>query len=238
MKNSSFKIWQGSSPYNGESISAIITNIYRKSKNPKTGDMCQLWILLTGRSPTEAIKLGDESVCGDCPLMPARCKIYNESCYVARRAFQAPGNVWKENINLEVDLRSALDNIILAAKPIRLGAYGDPAMIPQDIFEEIINTIKNVKPIKPYTAYTHQQNKPFASWIKQYAMASTHSLEESKKYWDEGWRTFRITSIPEASKHEIICPNFTSGMQCINCCLCNGKNNYKDARKSITIPRH
>ncbi len=243
MKNSSFKIWQGCSPYNGKSISAIITNILRKSKNPKTGDMCQLWILSTDLSPVDAVKLGDESVCGDCPLMPARCEVYNESCYVARRAFQAPGNVWKDNINLDVDLDSALYNLTLSGKPIRLGSYGDPAFLPQDIVEKVIEKEKvieniSVKSNKLYTAYTHQQNKPFAYWIKQYAMASTHSIEESKKYWDEGWRTFRITVTPEASKHEIICPNFTNGTQCVNCCLCNGKSNSKDNRKSITIPRH
>lgn len=238
MQNSSFKIWQGPSPFTGESISAIITNIYRKSKNPKTDDMCQVWILSTDISPVHAVKLGDHSVCGDCRLMPCRATSFKESCYVARRAFQAPGNVWKYNIHLDVDMGSALEAIKLAAKPIRLGGYGDPAMVPQNIIEELLENLKSVKCTKFYTAYTHQQDKPFASWIKQYAMASTHSLEESKQYWDEGWRTFRITDKPEASRFERICLNYTKGINCADCCLCDGKKCLSDNRKSITIPRH
>jgi hypothetical protein len=238
--NSSFKVWQGPSPFSGESISAIITNIHKPSQNPKTGDMCQLWMLSTEHSPTEAIHFdhGDSSVCGNCPMLPCNAPSFKESCYVARRSFQAPGNVWRYNIGLDVDMEGALENIIQSSKAIRYGGYGDPAMIPENIFTQILLAAKIGCPEKPYTCYTHQQNSSFASWIKPYAMASTHCLDESRQCWDEGWRTFRITDSPKNSKHEVVCPNFTHQIKCVDCCLCDGKRCSSDNRKSITIPRH
>ena len=240
MDQTSFKVWSGESPFNGKPISAILTNIYRKSKNVKIGDMLQLWILSSELSPVKARALpeGDESVCGDCCLKPSNAASFKESCYVARRAFQAPGQVWRHNMGLEVDMRSALDRVRQIGKPIRYGGYGDAAMIPQDVFESILSAVQESRGKKTHTAYTHQHNSSFAGWIKDFAMASTHSLEESEEMWDRGWRTFRITDGPNASQHEIICPAFTKGLTCDNCCLCDGKRGCADNRKSITIPRH
>jgi len=240
MEQTSFKVWSGESPFNGKPISAVLTNVFRKSKNIKIGDMLQLWILSSELSPVKARALpeGDESVCGDCCLKPSNAPSFKESCYVARRAFQAPGNVWRANMGLEVDLHSALDRIRVVNKPIRFGGYGDPAMVPQEIFESILSSVQDARNTKTHTAYTHQQDHSFAGWIKDFAMASTHSLEESEELWNQGWRTFRMTEGPQASKYEIICPSFTKGKTCDTCCLCDGKRGYGDNRKSITIPRH
>lgn len=239
MKNSSFKIWEGQSPYNSQPISAIITNIYRNSRNPKTGNMSQLWMLSSNISPVMArfLIVGDSAVCGKCPFIPALAKSFRDSCYVARRAFQAPGNVFRFDMSLPIDLSEAIKNIKLNPRPIRFGAYGDPAMLPQDLFELLISAVQPSLNKRTHTAYTHQQDYPFSQWIKQYAMASTHNMVDTRKYWDLGWRTFRITAKPEADKHEIICPNFTNKVSCKNCCLCNGKI-LNDNRKSITIPKH
>jgi len=242
-KQSSFKIWEGNSPYNNEPISAIVTGADGSSHNPKTGAMMQLWILPSNINPKDAIKTGEDTcVCGDCVLKPStykqtQCK--NKTiCYVAKRAFQAPRSVWQHNIHRPVELDTVTNIISSNHLPIRYGAYGDPAMIPEWEFKSIhVAACKNNKR-KAHTAYTHQHNRKFAQWIKRYAMASVEHEIDGMIMRSLGWRTFRVTDGPEAGKDEIICPNFTHGIQCINCGLCNGRVSESDNRKSITIPRH
>lgn len=47
----------------------IATGFTTKSKNVKTGNMIQIWILVKAENPIEASKSGNDSlVCGTCPL--------------------------------------------------------------------------------------------------------------------------------------------------------------------------
>lgn len=236
MKKSSFKIWQGKSPFNNAEIISIHTNLVNLSENPKTGPMSQIFILDANTPPYEKIKTGDFGSCGNCPLSPH--KNNNIKCYVARRGWESPNSVWKAYRQNDIEFQESLLALNIRKMPIRFGSYGDPAMLPQDVFENIYKNAKNVLKNKTHTAYTHQFDNKFSEWIKKYALASVESLEHAEKMWDLGWRTFRITEKPEQSKHEIICLNYTKGIQCKDCCLCDGKNSNKDNRKSITIPRH
>ena len=59
-----FVFYRGKSPIDGAPIVAIAT---LESKNGKTGDMVQTWILREDISPLMAIKTGaDRSICGNC----------------------------------------------------------------------------------------------------------------------------------------------------------------------------
>ena len=77
---------QGNSPIDGKPYVAIAT---LKSKNKKTGNMVQVWIIRSDISPLDAIASGqDYSICGNCPhrgvigdTVSANQKI-ERSCYV------------------------------------------------------------------------------------------------------------------------------------------------------------
>ena len=71
-------------------IVVIATGIKGKSKNPKTGDMVQTWVLLKDERPNDAVKSGaDSAICGDCKHRPFN----GGKCYV--NTWQAPLSVWK-----------------------------------------------------------------------------------------------------------------------------------------------
>jgi hypothetical protein len=239
----SFKLWEGPSKYNKNTISVIITNVDGSSHNPKTKRMSQVWFLPTDVKPWEAVKPPgkNEAVCGDCYLRPTKYKfarINIPSCYVARRAYQAPTSVWKASINKDIQINDFLNIFQKYPFPIRWGAYGDPAMIPKDVFERVHFESPKWLGKKTHTAYTHQHDKRFAFWLKKYAMASVETIDDAERFWSLGWRTFRITDQQEASKYEIVCPHITREVSCQQCCLCDGKRSKNDNRKSITIPRH
>lgn len=59
-------LWQGESLFDGERIMVIATGISNKSKNIKTGEMVQTYILRQDIAPIFARRLGEDfSTCGD-----------------------------------------------------------------------------------------------------------------------------------------------------------------------------
>jgi hypothetical protein len=245
-KQTSFKLWEGKSPHDGSDIVAIITNVGKASTNPKTGPMCQLWILPKNVEPWLAITSGqDDGVCGDCIYAPTKAKRARElghdvpSCYVARRGWQAPASVWKSSINRPVQLTEGLAAIKTSGMSVRYGAWGDPAMLPQSLIDAIKEAAgEATKGKKAHTAYTHAPHRRWAGFLKGTAMASVNNAFDGEFYRALGWRTFRVTDGEESGADEIVCPNYTHGVQCITCGLCDGSRGPNDKRKSITIPRH
>jgi len=116
---------------------------------------------------------------------------------------------------------------------IRLGGYGDPAMLPEAVVEGL------AEQYLMHLGYTHQRRKAFADWAKKYCMASVEGVADMRSAWKEGWRTFRVTYEPgaEAEKGEIVCPNATNGVKCEDCGLCDGAR-PGDKRKRIVILAH
>jgi hypothetical protein len=232
LKNSA-KIWEGESPFDNQDIFAVVTGINGLNMNRKIGRMAQVWILSKKDSPYILTKTGDFSVCGTCLLSPHLKN--KDKCYVARLSWQAPSNVWKTHVAANQDVQYVLNQFKEYPTKIRFGAYGDPAMLPESLFETLLNPIKSLK--RTHTAYTHQHQCEFSKWLKKYAMASCQSYDDALNLWDDGWRTFRITQKQEALKNEIVCPNVTKKISCSDCCLCDGKHK-NDKRLNITIPRH
>ena len=203
--------YEGLSPFNGEPIIGIITGLSRKSRNPKTGEMLQAWILPRDINPLDAVKNGqDASVCGV-------CKYRNNGCYV-NIAF-APNQVWKKYKSGGYDsvLPSEAAELI-RGKVIRIGAYGDPAMIPYEAWKPIIDAAKG------HTGYTHQWN---AKWINPllstFLMASVDSKEEYELAKENVWRCFMVAL--KGKKGLVQCPaSEEKGKKttCQNCKLCSG----------------
>jgi len=219
---SGFEIYKGKSAINGDEIVAILT---LKSVNRKTGNMAQLWILSATYPPLDAMNSGkDEAICGDCKLRQHK----GGACYVY--IGQEPLTIykaWQEGAypKLKREFYYNLEGL-----SIRFGAYGDPFAIPV----EILNDLKAVA--KNYTGYTHQWSKEGAANLKSLCMASVDNEAEYHQAVAAGWRTFRIIHQNDPiMENEILCPNITSNVQCLDCNLCTG--NSKQA-KNIAVHVH
>ena len=220
-KVTGYTIFEGKSPITGDDIIAVIT---LKSTNVKTGNMASMWILHKDLSPIEASKEGkDESICGMCPHR------HNlGACYVT--LFQAPLQVWKSYH--KGNYPKVNDMTIFEGMSVRFGAYGDPNVVPIDILVQLKSVVKNS------TSYTHQwKTESDNESLKAVSMASVDNKEEATLAIENNWRYFRVTNdISDIDKAtEIVCPNTTRGIQCIDCGLCKG-NTIK--AKNIVIEVH
>lgn len=219
MINRGYVFYDGPSILDGQPIVGIVT---LRSANEKTGDMIQTWILRSDISPLSAIHTGDDvSICGDCPLRGHGG--LERGCYV--NVAQAPLSIWRAyRAGKYPPIVGELPN-----RPVRLGAYGDPAAIPLAAWGEILN--------RPRTGYTHQWRR-FPEW-KPYVMASIHTETERVEAHALGWRTFRLVSdISDMSDREVLCPASSEAgkrTQCINCLLCSGA---ELKAKSVVILPH
>ena len=221
-KVTGYTIFEGKSPITGDDIIAVIT---LKSTNVKTGNMASMWILHKDLSPIEASKEGkDESICGMCPHRHN----LGGACYVT--LFQAPLQVWKSYH--KGNYPKVNDMSIFEGMSVRFGAYGDPNVIPIDILVQLKSVVKNS------TSYTHQwKTESDNESLKAVSMASVDNKAEAKLAIENNWRYFRVTNdISDIDKAtEIVCPNTTRGIQCIDCGLCKG-NTIK--AKNIVIEVH
>lgn len=222
----SFVVYRGPSVLDGKTIMAILTGTRRTSHNTKTGGMAQLWILPAEVDPYEAQRTGaDASVCGSCPLRPSSGG--EVRCYV--RTFQGPLSTWKANRTAPVRLGDALAALHESGRGLRLGAYGDPAAVPEDVVTALAGASAGG------TAYTHAWRHEEHAWLKTYAMASVESGWDGVAARSKGWRTFRVLREDEPPMPgEILCPFETRGVQCEACGLCSGAS----TAKSIAIHAH
>lgn len=212
-----FVFWRGASPVDGAPIVAIAT---LKSKNSKTGDMIQTWILREDISPLDAIGSGaDKSICGNCAHRGRKGK--KRTCYVD--VGKAPQGVWNafhrgQYIDLSDD--PELIAYLVAGRIVRMGAYGDPAMVPVKQWRMLLAGSAG------RTGYTHAWRRVWAQALKPYVMASADSVAEQDIARATGWRTFRVRTESEPLQaNEFACPASPEGgqrKQCITCKACDG----------------
>ena len=117
-------------------------------------------------------------------------------------------------------------------RTLRLGGYGDPAMLPEKVMDGIVSDYDK------WLGYTHQWRRKFAEWSKKYCMASVDSIEEYRQAVGAGWRTFRVSYDGKTEKGEIVCPSTTHDVKCVDCNLCDGSRGEQDKRKNIVIVAH
>jgi hypothetical protein len=231
-------IYRGPSLIDGKPI-VVVANV--SSKNVKTGNMVQTYILVDGMKPTDASKTGaDFSICGACPHKgtatddPDRKQAEKRTCYVLLG--QGPMIVWK---SLEKGLYpTATGHNAIAAigsgRMVRLGTYGDPAAVPSYIWESLLSDAVG------HTAYTHQSGLAQADTRPDLFMISADSAGEAIAAWSKGHRTFRIVShVSDLVRgKEILCPASKEAgnrTTCNDCRLCAGAS---IAAKSIAIVAH
>lgn len=217
-----FLFYRGASPIDGAPLIGIAT---LESDNRKTGDMIQTWILREDISPTMARSTGeDRSFCGDCPV--------RGPCYV--NWGQAPASIFRAyHRGGYIDLRRkpAVMRRIVSGRVVRMGAAGDPAMIPLQHWLRVLQGADG------WTGYTHQWRHPWAQPMRELCMASVESLEDQDLARSMGWRTYRIRRQDEPLEfNEIACPSDTTGRKCIDCVACDGA--LKPSAASVAIVVH
>jgi hypothetical protein len=177
--------FRGPSLLTGAPIMAIVTGLDLATSNEKTGDLLQVWILRADIAPQEAKRRNlDDAVCGDCKLRGESG--HGSVCYVP--AWMGPNNVFKAAA-LERDTYiecSAEDAAVLVeGRQIRLGAYGDPAAIPIEVWWKLLKLADG------WIGYTHQWHHLEDAW-QWLLMASVDTEEERLDAKKAGWRTFRM----------------------------------------------
>tara|TARA_R100001594_G_C4036505_1_gene262289 strand:- start:742 stop:1395 length:654 start_codon:yes stop_codon:yes gene_type:complete len=206
----SLKVWS-----NGH-IGAFLHCHDKPSANIKTGDMAQLAILAIRYLPTDLLKKGmDYLICGLCALKGGK------GCYVNPVVYNS---IWRH---------AKKGKMPKLNKPIRLGSYGDPGLLPLKVLKQAIDKAKG-----RWTGYTHQWSDIDPSYA-QYLMASIDGIDGKTRQQAKakGYRTFRILGPDDnLEQGEILCPNFTHDVQCRDCLLCSGTEGR--GKTDIAIPVH
>ena len=213
--------YEGTSQLDGRPIVGIMTGHRKPSSNPKTGFMAQTWIIRQDIHPSTAIKSGEDySICGDCVHRrdPATGK---RTCYVNQMGPAAVYRTYKAGKYKNLSPRS-----LTYARSLRVGAYGDPAMIPLDVWQSLLSRFDR------WTGYTHQWQWCDPAYAK-FCMASVESDEDQRLAEDLGYRCFRVRSCHDKHDGFITCPaSEEAGKRttCERCTLCAGNFDHKSGR--------
>jgi hypothetical protein len=216
-------LFEGPSALDNKPIVVVAT---LSSKNAKTGDMVQTWILRQDLHPLMARQSGEDySICGNCPHRSG-------SCYV--NIGQAPAAVWRAYTRGSYpayDPRA--HDKYLAGRGIRFGAYGDPAAAPWTTWRNLARLAST------HTGYTHQwAHANYDERISRFVMLSADSPKQADKAEtiNPGARTFRVMNAGDTLRHgEIECLSDSKGMQCLDCGLCDGKREGSAVSIAITV---
>lgn len=243
-----FIFYEGPSRIDGAPIVGVAT---WESKNAKTGDLVQTWILRADVNPIQAINTGaDSSICGDCPFRGklvkppenSKASLLYESTNVERNCYvtvgQAPLQIYHTYRAGNYPLLSDRAAIKFANKGLRYGAYGDPVAIPMRHWKPLARYCTG----RSHPGYTHQwRERKFQPW-RRFLMASTASAEENDLAHAKGWRTFRmIKDVSEMRHGEFLCPASEEAgfrLTCNTCGACNGRHSDLDQRHSVAICPH
>ena len=124
--------------------------------------------------------------------------------------------------------------VIGAGRVVRLGTYGDPAIVPSYVWESLLSLADS------WTGYSHQSGLANADFRPDLTMHSADSLEDAKLAWSKGNRTFRIVAnVKDIVKgKEILCPASEEAGRRTTCNVCKLCKGNTIAAKSIAIPAH
>ncbi len=227
-----FVMYEGPSLIGHGDIAAIAT---LRSENEKTGNMVQVWIVPTKLGLLEAVQNGQNSAaCGGCPLMGTPnlvnirrrdgtteevLRIKNRVCYVnLGRLDSTVMRAYKNGRYSPYNRR--IHERWLRGRLIRLGAYGDPAAMPDHIIEYLISVGSG------HTGYSHQLfsiERRRADKLAKHLMVSCHTPAQHNEAVRRGWRPFTvIAKNQQPPVGAIECPFYTHGVQCDECQLCQG----------------
>jgi hypothetical protein len=215
-------LYRGPSLLDGSPIVCVATGLARKSKNPKTGNAVQTYIVAdNGENPIEANRSGgDAAVCGNCPHRDGTCYVNIAQAPLAvYRAVQA-GSYPKFNAKQHLSL--------FKGRFLRLGSYGDPAAVPIQVWETLCSVASH------HTGYTHQWRTCHPAYAA-YCMASVETAAQRLEAIAKGWRTFRVR-LPNQpiEPGEFVCPASQEAGRRLTCDECKACSGSKGGGKNAT----
>jgi len=182
-----------------------------ETSNRKTGNMVQVWFLLTDTNPVAAVQSGvdAETVCRGCPFASGK------GCYV--NVGQAPLSIWRGyHRGIYPEATPADFATLFSGRKVRFGAYGNPTLLPLPIVSAIAAVSEG------WTGYFHDwQSNPQAAAYARYFMASTETADSFRAATRAGFRTFHVSPIQPAGTLE--CLSDAKGLTCEKCKLCDGR---------------
>lgn len=218
-------LYRGPSRFGGSPIVVVATF---SSKNSKTGNMIQTWILRSRVHPSRAVRRGrDGAVCGTCRFRGGR------GCYVD--VGKAPAAVWR---GVRRGIYPVFDPVVhaplFAGRAIRLGSYGDPAAVAPGVWREVLRLSSG-----GHTGYTHAWRGVGSDYLGL-LQASCDNAGEAAIANAAGWRAFTVLpgalesfagaeSLPGLG---VLCVAESRGRSCLDCRLCSG------SRANVWIPAH
>jgi hypothetical protein len=223
-------LWRGPSQFDQTPIVVILT--YR-SKNKKTGNILQVYILPDKDSPLYNLASnGGQSVCHECPLRPKPWGC--GACYV--QVNRDPQHVWKAFQAGRYDDGFEALNARLPKLPdtVRVGAYGDPLAVPDVVWLRLKIRFRVM------LGYTHAWYTTHTTL--RYWRATCHSQPDITIARRMGWKVFVVTSSAAALRHRphhlIPCSTVTNpGTTCVECGRCNTFSTCHNPER-IAIPVH
>ena len=237
LKPTGHVIYRGPSLLDGKPIAVIAIT---KSKNIKTANMIQTYILRANIDPRKANRTGqDYSICGTCPHRGTTTKLdtglaANRTCYV--RIDQGPLNIYRtmHRGRYPDAFGHATISALGAGRMVRIGTYGDGAAVPSYVWDSLTSAAKG------HTAYSHQIATPGSEFNDARYMVSADSEAAARTAWTHGRRTFRVIKAAAdiIKGSEIMCPaSKEAGYRttCDKCGLCGGA---AIKAKSIAIIAH
>jgi hypothetical protein len=222
MKPLGYIAYEGPSEIDGAPIVVIVNKINDASKNGKTGDIVQSFIIRSDVNPVQALQTGDDaSICGQCEHRPVLArKTGKVPCYVqVAKSVLSVYNAYKRGRYTRADAATIAK--ALAGKIVRIGTYGDGAAAPVRMWNEITRYAAGRR------GYTHQWDRPgfdAASWAPL-VMASADSIDQAAKANLLGMRVFRVSVGVDVQAGEAMCPaSAEAGKRstCAKCSLCSG----------------
>jgi hypothetical protein len=233
-----FVMYEGPSLIGQGDIAVLAT---LQCANEKTGNMVQVWIVPKGTGTLEAVQAGQNSAaCGSCPLQGSPytqtikrrsgkteqiTRLRNRVCYVNLGRLDATvGKAYIRGRYAPYNRR--IHERWLKGRNVRLGAYGDPAAMPDHLIEYLVSVGSG------HTGYSHQLfwiERQRADMLARHLMVSCHTLAQHEEAVRRGWRPFTVISEKQSPPVGAVeCPFYTHGVQCDTCQLCQGTS--KNAR--------
>ena len=223
-----FTLWEGESPVDSKPIACVLVS----SHNRKTGISWQTWIIKSDEHPLNAIHSGtDKSICGACPHRSQQ-DTGRRTCYVIPPVI---GKVFKQYKAGAYPFLSEF----FPMEFLRLGAYGDPAMVPFELTKTLTEFAAK------HTGYTHQWKE---SWFDKRFLAlvscSCENENEVARVQEFGGKAFLVLQVGQAKPKNLIeCPaakpyqeRTGKTVTCAECALCSGSSSKFS--KSIAIQVH
>jgi hypothetical protein len=213
-----------------DNITPVVVIATFESKNEKTGNMVQTWILRSDMPPHEAVKRGDDkAICGDCKYASGN------GCYVT--TYRAPLSIYKAYKRGNYPSVGVLGaSGMVQDRKVRIGAYGDPACVPFFVWSGLLKGHTS-----GHTGYTHQWKK--YPQLKKYVMASVDNAKEALEAIKLGFRVFAVhkgTSYMNALT--VTCPASKEAgkkSSCITCTACNGVGDGERSKRAhVEIAMH